>query len=63
MHSIDNLKKLSRFGKLAPEATNAFCAYDKAALADGAISKKYKELMAIAALSPRSVSTASAGSH
>src|SRR5215472_1291533 len=48
MHSMDNLKKLSRFGKLAPEAASAFWAYDKAALADGAIPKKYKELMAIA---------------
>jgi len=27
---------------------NAFWAYDKAALADGAIPKKYKELMALA---------------
>jgi AhpD family alkylhydroperoxidase len=48
MHSMDNLKKLLRFGKLAPEATNAFWGYDKAALADGTIPKKYKELMAIA---------------
>jgi AhpD family alkylhydroperoxidase len=48
VHSIDNLKKLPRFGKLAPEATSTFWAYDKAALADGVIPKKYKELMAIA---------------
>jgi len=45
---MDNLKKLSRFGKLAPEAANAFWAYDKVALADEAIPKKYKELIAIA---------------
>ena len=48
MHSMENLKKLPRIGKLSPEAMNAFRAYDKAALADGAIPKKYKELMAIA---------------
>jgi AhpD family alkylhydroperoxidase len=48
MYSKDNLNKLPKLGKLAPEATAAFWAYDKAALADGAIPKKYKELMAIA---------------
>jgi AhpD family alkylhydroperoxidase len=48
MYSIDNLKKLPQMGKLAPDAMSAFQAYDKAALADGAIPKKYKELMAIA---------------
>ena len=48
MHSMENLKKLPKLGKLAPEATKAFWAYDKAALADGAIPKKYKELMAVA---------------
>lgn len=48
MHLMDNLKKLPLFAKLSPEATNSFWAYDKAALAEGAIPKKYKELMAIA---------------
>lgn len=48
MYSKDNLKKLPKLGQLAPEATSAFWAYDKAALADGVIPKKYKELMAIA---------------
>jgi AhpD family alkylhydroperoxidase len=48
MYSKDNLSKLPKLGQLATEATNAFWAYDKAALADGAIPKKYKELMAIA---------------
>jgi AhpD family alkylhydroperoxidase len=48
MYSKDNLKKLPKIGALAPEAMTAFWAYDKAALADGAIPKKYKELMAIA---------------
>ena len=48
MHSMDNLKRLPKMGKLAQQAMDAFWAYDKAALADGAIPKKYKELMAIA---------------
>jgi AhpD family alkylhydroperoxidase len=48
MYSKDNLKKLPKMGALSPEAMTAFRAYDKAALADGAIPKKYKELMAIA---------------
>jgi alkylhydroperoxidase/carboxymuconolactone decarboxylase family protein YurZ len=43
---MDNLNKLSKMGKLAPEAMTTFRAYDKAALADGAIPKKYEELMA-----------------
>jgi AhpD family alkylhydroperoxidase len=48
MYSMDNLNKLPKMGKLAEEAMTTFRAYDKAALADGAIPKKYKELMAIA---------------
>jgi AhpD family alkylhydroperoxidase len=48
MYSMDNIKKLPKLGELAPEATKAFWAYDEAARADGAIPKKYKELMAIA---------------
>jgi AhpD family alkylhydroperoxidase len=48
MYAIENLKKLPHLGKLTPQATSAFWAYDKAALADGAIPRKYKELMAIA---------------
>jgi AhpD family alkylhydroperoxidase len=47
MHTMNNLKKLPQFDKLAPEATSAFWAYDKLALAEGAIPKKYKELMAV----------------
>ena len=45
---MDNLNRLPKLGELAAEATTTFWAYDKAALADGAIPKKYKELMAIA---------------
>ncbi len=48
MHSMNNMGKLPALGKLSSETTNAFWAYDKAALSDGAIPKKYKELMAIA---------------
>ena len=48
MFSMDNLKKLPKLGELAPDATKAFWAYDEAARAEGAIPKKYKELMAIA---------------
>ena len=48
MYDITNLEKLSAFSKAVPEAMASFQAFDKAALADGAIPKKYKELMAIA---------------
>ncbi len=48
MYSMDNLKKLPKMDALAPDAMKAFWAFDKAALADGAIPKKYKELMALA---------------
>jgi AhpD family alkylhydroperoxidase len=48
MYQMENMKKLSQMNSSAPEATSAFWAYDKAALAEGAIPKKYKELMAIA---------------
>jgi AhpD family alkylhydroperoxidase len=48
MHSMVNLKKLSRFGKARTRRHQRFLAFDKAALAGGAIPKKYKELMAIA---------------
>lgn len=48
MHAMENLTRLPKLGELAPEATKAFWAYDKAALTEGVIPKKYKELMAIA---------------
>jgi AhpD family alkylhydroperoxidase len=48
MYVMENLSKLSKVGKLKPEAMAAFQAWDKIALQDGAIPKKYKELMAIA---------------
>jgi AhpD family alkylhydroperoxidase len=48
MYDMQNLKKLGTLGTLAPDAMAAFQAFDKAALADGAVPKKYKELMALA---------------
>jgi AhpD family alkylhydroperoxidase len=48
MYSLSNLNKLAQVDKLVPETMEAFRAWDKLALSDGAIPKKYKELMAIA---------------
>lgn len=48
MYDMDNLKKLGTLGKNAQGAMKAFQALDQAALGEGAIPKKYKELMAIA---------------
>jgi AhpD family alkylhydroperoxidase len=48
MYDMANLKKLSALGKGASKAMEAFWAFDKAALADGAVPKKYKELIAVA---------------
>jgi AhpD family alkylhydroperoxidase len=48
MYDMKNLAKLKNLETHAPEATKAFWAFDKAAWAEGAVPKKYKELMAIA---------------
>jgi len=48
MYDMKNLSKLKDLDANAPEAMKAFVAFDKAALAAGAIPVKYKELMAIA---------------
>src|SRR5271170_2978182 len=48
MYSKDNLAKLKEMNNLAPEVMKAFWAFDKAAVADGAIPVKYKELIAVA---------------
>ena len=48
MYDMANLKKLAAQGNLAPEASKAYQAFNQAALADGVVPKKYKELMAIA---------------
>ena len=48
MYNKENLAKLKRMGGLAPQVMEAFWAFDKAAVAEGAIPVKYKELIAIA---------------
>ncbi len=48
MYDKNNIKKLPKLGSKASEAWQTFLAFDKAALADGAIPKKYKELIAVA---------------
>lgn len=48
MYNMQNLAKLKTMDSLAPEGMQAFWALEKAALADGAIPAKYKELMAVA---------------
>jgi AhpD family alkylhydroperoxidase len=48
MYDAAKLKKLKTLGKGAPAAMDAFWAFDKAALADGVVPKKYKELIALA---------------
>ncbi|GAB1723226.1 MAG: carboxymuconolactone decarboxylase family protein [Nitrospira sp. CR1.1] len=48
LYDLTNLGKMKDLGTLAPEAMAAFVAFDKAALADGTIPKKYKELIALA---------------
>ena len=48
MYDTKNLSKLKTLDSNAPEAMQAFWAFDKAALAPGAIPGKYKELMAVA---------------
>jgi AhpD family alkylhydroperoxidase len=47
MYGMKNLTKMKNLEVLAPEAMKAFVAFDKAALAAGAISVKYKELIAL----------------
>ena len=48
MYSMKNLEKLKVIEANAPAAMQAFWAFDKAAMSDGAIPVKYKELMALA---------------
>jgi AhpD family alkylhydroperoxidase len=47
MYDMANLKKMKSLKELAPEAMAAFTAFDAAALKDGAIPKKFKELIAL----------------
>lgn len=48
MYDMKNLSKLKTIEASAPEAIKAFWAFDKAAMAAGAIPVKYKEFMALA---------------
>jgi len=48
MYDMKNLAKFAKLGELAPDAFKAFVAFDAAAMRDGAIPVKYKELMAVA---------------
>ena len=47
MYDMKNLAKMKDIAANAPEAMKAFIAFDKAAMAEGAIPVKYKELMAL----------------
>ena len=47
MYSKDNLGKMPKMVERGPKAMAAFRAWDKVALEEGAIPKKYKELMGI----------------
>jgi AhpD family alkylhydroperoxidase len=48
MFNQENLSKLKKLGGLAPKVVEAFWNFDKAAVAEGAVPVKYKELIAIA---------------
>src|SRR5437773_12359870 len=48
MNDKENLAKLKKMDSLAPQVMKAFWAFDKAAVAEGAIPVKYKELIAVA---------------
>src|SRR6266498_662119 len=48
MYAKDNLGKLKQMDSLAPQVMKPFWAFDKAAVAEGAIPVKYKELIAVA---------------
>jgi len=48
MYNRENLPKLKKMDSLAPQVMKAFWAFDKAAVAEGAIPVKYKELIAVA---------------
>lgn len=48
MYNKENLHNVKKMDSLAPQVMKAFWAFDKAAVADGAIPVKYKELIAVA---------------
>jgi AhpD family alkylhydroperoxidase len=47
MYNKENLARLKKMDTLAPQVMKAFWAFDKAAVAAGAIPVKYKELIAV----------------
>jgi len=47
MHTMAHLEKLPNLSKHAKSATDAFWAYNNATMTDGAVPKKYKELIAL----------------
>lgn len=47
MYNMEHLAKLKKMDGAAPDAMKAFWAFDKAAVAEGAIPVKYKELIAV----------------
>jgi AhpD family alkylhydroperoxidase len=48
MYDPNNIKKLGKYDKLTPDVWKGFLAFNNAAMADGAIPAKTKELIAIA---------------
>ncbi len=48
MFDMKNLRRLKKLDEHAPDATKAFWAFDKAAFAEGALSTREKQLMAVA---------------
>ena len=48
MYDKEKLTKIKNMNELAPELMKAFWAFDKLAVAEGAIPVKYKELIAVA---------------
>lgn len=48
LYSRQNLGRIKKMNELAPELMKAFWAFDKLAVAEGAIPVKYKELIAVA---------------
>jgi len=48
MYHQENLTKVKKMNELTPELMKAFWAFDKLAVAEGAIPVKFKELIAVA---------------
>lgn len=48
LYQKENLRHLSKLAKLAPEQANAFQQFSKEAMTEGALSKKEKEIIAVA---------------